>query len=469
MARRAPSTVAQLALRGVEASPVRELAPAVRANPWAGRRVTLMGLGRHGGGVSAARFLAAQGARLTISDSADHASLAESVRQLADVPIEAVKLGGHDAADFRDAEFVVVNPAVAPRHACLQIARRAGARLTSEIEIFLQNCQARVIGVTGSNGKSTTCSMLCAALTAGGLRTWLGGNIGRSLLGGLQQIMAEDWVVLELSSFPVGPSRCRRGPPCLQSPWLRICAPNHLDWHGSFEAYALAKQRIFSRESRSPPGLTVLNTADPQVAGWAHRGRRPDPCALAFDRVGPLAVPGQHNLANAACAAAVAEAGGVDDATIRRALRSFTGLEHRLQHVAEIAGRRFYNDSKSTTPQATLAALTAIPGPVWLLAGGHSKGAQFDALASAIVLATRGAGLFGAARQELHACIASQDASFNAHSTDQLADALAWCWRSSRPGDAILLSPACASYDQFADFEARGETFRQLVRAIAAR
>ena len=264
--------------------------------------------------------------------------------------------------------------------------------------------------------------------------------------------MAEDWVVLELSSFQLAHLSAEAPMPSIAV--VTNCAPNHLDWHGSFEAYALAKQRILSRESRSPPDLTVLNTADPQVAGWTNRAVGPIRAPWPLDRVEPLAVPGQHNLANAACAAAVAEAVGVDDATIRRALRSFTGLEHRLQHVAEIAGRRFYNDSKSTTPQATLAALTAIPGPVWLLAGGHSKGARFDALASAIVRAMRGAGLFGAVREELHACIASQDASFDVHSTDQLADALAWCWRCSRPGDAILLSPACASYDQFTDFEA---------------
>jgi UDP-N-acetylmuramoylalanine--D-glutamate ligase len=155
--------------------------------------------------------------------------------------------------------------------------------------------------------------------------------------------------------------------------------------------------------------------------------------------------------------------------TINRALQNFRGLDHRIQFVAEVAGRRFYNDSKSTSPQATLAALAALDGPLWLLAGGHPKGARFEELARAVVRRTRGAGLFGLARETLCDCLRSQSAGFNAAATEYLDDALDGCWRQSQPGDVILLSPACASYDQFRDFEARGEAFCRWVAALRAR
>lgn len=432
---------------------------------WRARRVTVMGLGRHGGGLGAVRFLVRQGARVTISDLADREALAESLESLGDLKPAAVNLGGHDREDFRDADAVVVNPAVRPDHPCLELARRSGAVLTSEIELFLRACPATVIGVTGSNGKSTTCAMLASILLADRRRTWLGGNFGGSLLENVDEMGAEDWVVLELSSFQL--AHLSRNAPLPRFAAVTNCTPNHLDWHGSFHDYVRAKQRLFV--GQPPDAVAVLDPHGAEVSSWASltAGRAHAPWAL--DRFGPLAASGLHNRRNAACAAALAEAAGVEDATIRACLAQYCGLDHRLQFVAEVAGRRFYNDSKATTPEATLAALDALGGRVWLLAGGRSKGAALDPLAQGIARHALGAGLFGASRETLRRLVRSCRADFAAHATEHLADALAWCWRLSRPGDTILLSPGCASHDQFRDFVARGETFCRLVGDLASR
>jgi UDP-N-acetylmuramoylalanine--D-glutamate ligase len=455
--------------------------PSLSTIDWSTKAVTIMGLGRHGGAVAAARYLALRDARVTISDTADHRALADSIAQLRDVPIAAIHLSRHADADF-NADFVVVNPAVRPDHPSLAVARTFGTRLISEAELFLANCKAPVIGVSGTNGKSTTASMLFDILSAAGRTVWLGGNIGRSLLGELDRIAAGDWVVLELSSFQL--SHLGPAAPLPEIAVITNCTPNHLDWHGSYGHYVAAKKRLLesplpSRERfrvkgelsaasalPKPPGPTpvvVLNTLDSEAASWGDRASRRVVPSWPLEKVPPLAVPGLHNRQNAACAAAAATLAGIDERTIVGALRNFHGLRHRLELVAEMAGRRFYNDSKSTSPQATIAALDALDGPVWLLVGGDPKGASFDRLAGAIVSRASGAALFGAAREALCSAIAAASAGFPLTVSEHLSESLDWCWRRSRPGDAILLSPACASHDQFRDYQKRGEAFEALV------
>ncbi len=224
---------------------------------WGGRRVTVMGLGRHGGGVAAVRYLARRGARVTVSDTADAEALADSLGELADLHLDAVHLGPHRPADFQT-EFVVVNPAVRPANPSLGAARDAGARLISEAELFLEACPAQVIGVTGANGKTTTCAMLHAMLVDSGRRAWLGGNIGRSLLGDLDSMSADDFVVLELSSFQLAhlSATCRM-------PQLAVvtnCSPNHLDWHGGYANYRASKQKLVSASA-----AVVFNETDGEV------------------------------------------------------------------------------------------------------------------------------------------------------------------------------------------------------------
>ncbi|HEY2146422.1 MAG TPA: Mur ligase family protein, partial [Pirellulales bacterium] len=337
--------------------------------PFYGVRATVMGLGRHGGGMAAARYLAEHGAIVTVTDLADAAVLADSIVSLADAPIERFALGGHHDEDFAHAELVIVNPAVKPDNRFISLARQSGTRITSEIELFLEACPSTVIGVTGTVGKSTTAAMTAAAIEASGRRTWLGGNIGRSLLPDLARIRPDDWVVLELSSFQLHWLRSAARWPTFAA--LTNFAANHLDWHPNVEHYRQSKERL-------------LDHAERVIEPW----REPD--------VPTLQAPGCHNRANAALAAACAEAAGADGASIDRALSGFRGLPHRLALVAEIDGRQFFNDSKATTPEAAIAALDAIDRPTWILLGGADKGVDLVPLCRAVGRRARGAALFGA-------------------------------------------------------------------------
>ena len=345
------------------------------------------------------------GALVTVSDMADETSLANSLRLLADVPIAAMRLGGHREEDFRRADLVVVNPAVRPNSPWLQFARDRGARLCTELELLIENCPARLIGVTGSNGKSTTAAMIASILSCdspahigsgtGGesvasiwtmqnkkcklqnascrslipnpqspiplptalsqkekgrdtaqRRAFLGGNIGGSLLSNLPQMTPDDWVVLEISSFQLW-----HFSPAVRMPHVAVvtgCSPNHLDWHATFADYAAAKRRILT--GQTPDDVAVLNTLDAEVASWlpAVRGRQ---IPISLDDLPSLSAPGEHNRINAACAAAAAKAAGCGDDEIRRGLAAFPGLPQRLEQIAVVAGRRFYNDSSATTPE----------------------------------------------------------------------------------------------------------------------
>lgn len=421
-----------------------------------------MGLGHFGGGLAAARWLARQGAVVTVTDLEDERALADSLAQLEPEPIARVHLRGHREEDFRDAQLVVVNPAVRPDSPFLRIARESGTRVTTEIGLLMAACPAPVIGVTGTHGKSTTAAMVATILSRSGRRSWLGGNIGGSLLDCLDRIRPQDWVVLELSSFQLWHLA-----PNTSMPRIAVvtgCSPNHLDWHAGRMDYVAAKQRILLGQSRHD--AAVLNTHDDEAAGWERlvRGRLlPLP---GLDAIPPLRVPGQHNRVNAACAAAAASGAGCDPAAIRQGLECFPGLPGRLEPLAAVAGRCVYNDSASTTPEAAIAALESLPGRVWLLAGGKDKGLDFGGLGAAIAEHAAGAAVFGSVREVLQGCITARDPQFPCATTETLAEALKWCWARSRPGETIVLSPACASHDQFRNFRHRGEHFVELVRGL---
>ena len=417
-----------------------------------------MGLGHFGGGVAAARWLARQGAVVTVTDTADEHDLADSLAALADVPIDRLRLGGHAEEEFLAVDLVVVNPAVRPGNRLLEISRRGGARLTSEIELFLEACPAPVVGVTGSNGKSTTAAMIAAILQADGRRAWLGGNIGHSLLDDLDRIAAGDWAVLELSSFQLWHLGSTARMP--QVAVVTGCSRNHLDWHGTYEDYVAAKQRILTCQ------VVVLNAHDAEAASWGPmvEGRLLGPVPLA--EIPPLRVPGRHNRINAACAAAAATAVGCSAAAIRAGLESFAGIAQRLEKIATIDGRTFYNDSTATTPESTVAALEALDRPVWLLAGGGDKGCDFAALTTAVAENACGAAFYGAVGRMLYDRLKAADSGIPCTAVQTMADALDWCWKGSRPGDAVLLSPGCSSHDQFRNFRHRGEHFVELVRAL---
>jgi UDP-N-acetylmuramoylalanine--D-glutamate ligase len=428
-----------------------------------GLRATVMGLGHFGGGVAVARWLARHGAAVTVTDLADEKALAEARASLEGEPIAAYHLGGHREGDFHGAELVVVNPAVRPGNPFLELARQSGARLATEIELFLEACPARAIGVSGSNGKSTTAAMTAAILRADGRRVYLGGNLGGSLLDRLDQIAEDDWAVLEISSFQL----FHAGPDA-RMPEVAIltgCTPNHLDWHGTFAHYAAAKQRMLTGQKAGD--LAVLNSEDPEVASWAGLVRGRLVPRVPDEQVPPLAIPGRHNRLDARLAAAAALAVGCSGQSVREGLASFRTLPGRLEMVAMIDGRRFYNDTTATTPESTIAALEALEGPIWLLAGGGDKGCAFGGLAGAIVRRARGAALYGAVGRRLADAVLARQPGFPCTGVETMAEALRWCWGRSRPADDIVLSPACTSHDQFQNFRQRGAHFLDLLAALA--
>jgi UDP-N-acetylmuramoylalanine--D-glutamate ligase len=426
-------------------------------------RVTVMGLGRHSGGVAAAQYLAARGAMVTVTDLADRTMLAESLQALARVPIAAVHLGGHQPDDFTQADLVVVNPAVRPGQPLVQAATRSGATITSETELFLRACPAHVIGVTGTVGKSTTAAMIAAILEADRRRTWLGGNIGLSLLPVVHEMTPDDWVVLELSSFQL--AWLSDSVPMPGTAVVTNCTSNHLDWHGTRQHYVESKRRLLAGQSAED--LAVLNLSGGQMHRWRKwvRGRLALPWPA--ERTAPLWVPGVHNRHNAACAAAAAAGVGCSPSAIERGLAGYRGLPHRLQFVADVQRRRFFNDSKATTPEAATAALAAFDGRKWLLAGGHDQGARLEPLAEAVTKRTCGAAFFGATACTLQALVARRRPGHPSRALGSLAEAFNWCWPQTRPGDLVLLSPACSSPDQFCDYQQRGAAFVELVDELA--
>ena len=426
----------------------------------AGQRVTVVGLGRFGGGVGVTRWLCGQGARVTVSDAADETTLADSIRALADLDV-TLHLGGHEEVDFLEADLLVVNPALPEDHPLLRKASEAARPVTTEINLFLQRCRATIIGITGSVGKSTTTAMIGEILAAT-RTTHVGGNIGRCLLDDLPAIEPDHVVVLELSSFQLE----RTGWVGI-SPHVALVTnllPNHLDRHGDMAAYADAKKNIF--RFQRDEDLLILNREDEALAAWASeaKGRVAffDPQAQPFN----LAVPGGHNQANAQAAWAAAKALDASRADAAKALREFTGLPHRLQFVVERDGVRFYNDSKCTTPAGAVVALQAFaPRQAILLLGGYDKGVRFDAICEAASGRAKAVVCFGATGAKIAEGIRKERraASLEVCEVTNIDDAVSAACGFAEPGDVILLSPACASYDQFTNYEQRGERFVELV------
>jgi UDP-N-acetylmuramoylalanine--D-glutamate ligase len=424
---------------------------------FARRLVTVMGLGRFGGGIGVTRWLAGRGAEVIVTDLADADALAPALAAIADLVDDGavrLRLGGHRVDDFTGCDLVVANPAV-PRpweNDLLRAAAVAGVPVTTEIRLLVERLSRdRIIGVTGTAGKSTTTAMIHHVLEGAGLRAHRGGNIGGSLLGRLDEVGPDDRVVLELSSFMLHWLGAGAGAPDAAgfSPHVAVwtnLAPNHLDWHGSHEHYERSKRNIFAAQ---------------RAGDHAIRGDELEDAGGAI----PLLVPGAHNRRNAITAlAAVHAATGLPPHETAPRLGDFTGLPHRLRLVAEHVGRRFYDDSKSTTPEAAVLAVAAFPEAerVHLIAGGYDKGADLGGIAD---MAPRLGGLYtiGATGGAIAAAAAGDAAT----SCGTLDVAVERAVAAMREGDVLLLSPGCASWDQFENFEARGARFVELVRAMA--
>ena len=422
-----------------------------------------MGLGRFGGGAGAARHFLAHGAEVTVTDLANREELGEPAELLASSC--RLVLGRHVEDDFRAADVVVASPAVPTDHPLLHLARRSGARVTTEIELFLEACPARLVGITGSNGKTTTAYLHHALVEAAGERAALTGNMGISLLPEVDALAPETIVTVELSSFQL---ERLDATPRLDAAVVTRITPNHLDRHGTMERYAQAKARIVDLLQ---PGATLVVDARCRVAGeWtrraADRGLR---CVLVDDAAvdetpEPLHLLGRANRRNLAMAARAARTvvPRLDAAAITHVARTHRSLPHRLETVAVLAGTRFVDDSKATTPEATAAAIEGLTARIHLIAGGRDKGMDpAPLLAAARRCAT--VTLLGETAPRLATRLPG------AARASDLDQAVRMACAAARSGDVVLLSPGHASHDMFRDYRARGRAFREAVTALGAR
>jgi UDP-N-acetylmuramoylalanine--D-glutamate ligase len=429
-----------------------------------GLRVTVAGLGRFGGQIAAARWLIAQGAKVLVTDRAKPDELAKSMAQLNDLPIEW-KLGEQREEDFSGADLVVASPAIPPNNPLIKAACDAGVPVTTEIRLFIERCPVPIIGVTGTKGKSTTTAMLGQMLRRR-FTTWVGGNIGKSLLPELDNIAPSDRVVLELSSFMLEHLGAVKWSPHLAL--VTMVAADHLDWHGSLDAYVSAKSNIV--RFQNPNDIALVNAEDPGSLAMAqHTRARVVKFGVKDHRPFKLLIPGRHNQANAQAAFAAAYELGIGWDDARDALRTFHGLAHRLELVHESNGVQYFNDSIATIPEAAIAALESFPPKrVLQIIGGYDKGLPTTVMCNALIARAKAIFCIGATGDGLHATLSESPSQTAAsiYNCGDLETAVREAKSEAAPGDVILLSPGFASYDQFTNFEERGTRFAELARSL---
>ena len=442
----------------------------------AGQRALVIGLAREG--LDLTRFLLTHGASVTVTDQKTLDQLAEPVRELGAGP--TYRLGGHSLADLTGIDVVYASPGVAPDHMLLVEARARRIRISSLVELFFALCPAPILGITGSAGKSTTTALEGEIFRAAGRDVFVGGNIGRPLLGELEHMHPSSWVVMELSSFQLEPLRI--------SPHIALVTnvtPNHLDRHPSMEAYWEAKGQILAHQG--PIDWAILNADDAWSQRYRPLGRvlrfslegTVEGAYLAGDRLMLLGEPllkvdevplrGRHNLANVLAACAAAHAAGIERPAMVAAVRAFQGVPHRLQSVGERAGVRYVDDSIATAPERSMAALAAFDEPVVLIAGGRDKHLPMQDWAKLIVRRCRHVVLLGEMSDLVERAILEADPDYLGLSrASSMDEAVRQASRAARSGDVVLLSPGGTSYDQYRDFEERGRDFARAVQEVLA-
>jgi UDP-N-acetylmuramoylalanine--D-glutamate ligase len=422
------------------------------AVPAAGTRALVVGAGLSG--LALARFLDARGVRVRVCDLRPAERLGAV---LAELPADAeTVLGGYDERVIDGCAAVYASPGVPWESEPLAAARAAGLTVSSEIDLFLRLCPATVIGVTGTNGKTTTTALIGSVLRQGSRPVLVGGNIGETVLDRLDELTPEHLVALELSSFQL--ESCAR--PRVHAGVVLNVTPDHLDRHGTMAAYTAAKARLL--RFQEPDDHAVLNGLDPVCRELAAL----TPARVTwFDEHRPVPrvpLPGRHNELNALAAAAVGRLVGLSDAAIEAGVGGFAGVEHRLELVGEWGEVRWYNDSKATNPDAGLVGLRAFEGvPVVLIAGGYGGGFELGEWLSAVRERTRAVVLVGASADEL----AERLAGHPTRRAGSLAEAVELAGGLAEPGGVVLLSPAYKSFDMFASYEDRGRRFKAAVRS----
>jgi len=452
-----------------------------------GKRVVILGLARQG--LALARFLSQAGAEVVVSDLRDRAELADQIEALADLPVRYV-LGEHPSSLLRGTDLLCLSGGVPVESPIVVEAQRRRIPLSNDAQLFLERCPAQVIGVTGSAGKTTTTALVGEMCRAAGLTTWVGGNIGNPLLGDLGQIGAQDRVVMELSSFQLEIMTV--------SPHVAAVlnvTPNHLDRHETMENYVAAKRRILT--CQGPEDYAVLGFDNARARAMAleteahpiffSRGAEVDEGAyktngelfLRLQGVGAticqveeVQLRGPHNLLNVLAACAIAGLVGVPVEAMRRTIRTFSGVEHRLELVHERQGVCWYDDSIATAPERVVAALRSFEEPIVLLAGGRDKKLPWEDFAAEAVSRVRQLITFGESGEMIAGVVAARQANGRGACLEgitqvgTLEEAVEAADRLAQPGDVVLLSPGGTSFDAFRDFAERGNRFKERVRML---
>ena len=444
------------------------------------KRVLVVGLGRSG--VAAAFFLQDQGARVTVSDAKAESQLEKEIPALLDRGI-SLETGRHSERTFRDQDLIVVSPGVPSDQPQLQHARDLGIPVIGEVELAYRFLRGKVIAITGSNGKTTTTTLVGEILNKSGKKTLVGGNIGTPVISLVEQSSPEHLLVLEISSFQLETIQEFR-------PWIAAIlniTPDHLDRHRTFEAYVEAKARIF--ENQQSDDFALLNADDPTCVGLKDRvkgslywfSRKQPVESGAFLRgdqiifrisgretpvlpVSEIQLKGAHNLENVLAAVAVGMLAGCEPQQVRKAVAEFGGVEHRLEPAGEVHGVAYYNDSKATNVDATIKALESFSGNIHIILGGKDKGSDYTVLAPLLRERVKGAYLIGAAAEKISSQIQGATRIVQSGTLDR---AVRHASEAAIEGDIVLLAPACASFDQFENYEQRGRVFKRLVQALA--
>ena len=446
-----------------------------------GKKVLVVGLGKSG--LAAALFLRRRGALVTVSDIRSADQLAKEIPALIEAGI-MVEAGGHGLLTFRRQDLIVVSPGVPIDTPELVQARQLGLPVIGELELAARFLKGQTLAVTGSNGKTTTTTLLGEIIDASGLPTLVGGNIGVPVISLIEQSTDEGWTVLEVSSFQLETTVDFH-------PEIAVIlniTPDHLDRHGSFENYARAKERIFARQTAED--YLVLNADNSRAADAASRAAAKvywfsieHPVTQgafleqgfvvyraaeneATEKIIPArAIPlkGTHNVENVLAAVCAARLVGVPADLIGRAIENFRAVEHRLEYVTTRNRVEFYNDSKATNVDATAKAVSAFSGGIHLILGGKDKGSDYTQLSELLRERVSAVYTIGSAAAKIESHLRGV---VSIHSCETLDKAVHVAAAAARPGEIVLLAPACSSFDQFENYEQRGQVFKKLVKEL---
>ncbi len=445
-----------------------------------GRRVLVVGLGRTGEAVCT--FLLRQNARVKVSEKSTSTKLAEKADQWRKKGV-AVEAGGHRSQSFLEAELIVLSPGI-PYLSELETAKQKGKEIISEIELAYRFLKGKIIGITGTNGKSTTATLTHKILADAGLRSHLVGNIGEPLIRFAAKSRPDDIFVTELSSFQLRYTEQFRAN---VSVFLNI-TPDHLDWHTNFDDYFNSKKSLILRQKKGD--IAILNRDDPRIwalrkggsfevfafsqRGKVSRGSWLDGNWLRLAnqrqeklmRLNEIPLLGIHNRENIMASALVGHVLGIPVSSIKKSIQSFKGLEHRMEKVLELGEVVFYNDSKATNVDASLKSIQSFSSPIVVLLGGRDKGGNFDLLRKPVKQKVKAIYLIGEAADKIAKAL---NGTVPLKKASDLKEAVYLAYLAALPRGIVLLAPACTSFDMFKNFEERGKIFKKEVYALQRR